>query len=523
MQSAGHEQLGGKRAFLAMLGICLVVTLTALDQTVVGTALPKIVSDLQGFSYYSWVGSVYLLTSAIFLPLTGKLGDLYGRKPFVLGAIASFTLASVLCGVAQNMPELVIARALQGIGGGMVMGTTFASITDLFPDTARRITWMAMVTTTFGIANAVGPMLGGVMTEHWGWRSVFFVNLPVGLAAAWVVVRFLPSFPGHRQGNERIDWLDALLMATALSVLMLVLEDGSTLGYGSLAFWSLLTAGAAAGGWFGWRLQHVSAPIFPPRVLRLAAAQRLIVLAFLCGSVLFMLVFYVPLLLQGGFGYSPRSAGLLLTPLALGMPVGSLINGRLLSRIRWGHKLLSCGMLCLVLGCYLATRLTAETPTSQMLIVLGLCGLSFGFQFPNLNLQMQSAVDRSDVGAGAALVNTTRTFGSMLAASLTALLVNASYATAVAKALPQKGTEAARALLANPQVLVRESDQAAFATALKPMGIDPLPLLDIAREGLMSGVHHALLIGMALASIGAIIGWKLPTLPLENRELCSLE
>lgn len=523
MQRASRELLSVRQTFLAMLGICLVVMLTALDQTVVVTALPKIVSDLQGFSYYSWVGSGYLLTSAIFLPLTGKLGDLYGRKRFVVGAIVIFTLASVLCGAAQNMPQLVIARALQGIGGGMVMGTTFASITDLFPDTARRITWMAMGTTSFGISNAVGPMLGGFLTEHWGWRSVFFVNLPVGVAACWVVQNCLPSFPGHRQGDERIDWLDALLMAVALGALMLALEDGRTLGYGSMAFWSLVTLFTLAGGWFGWRLQHVSSPIFPPRILRLAAAQRLIILALLTGSVLFMLVFYVPLLLQGGFGHSPRSAGLLLTPLALGIPIGSLINGRLLSRIRWGHKLLSCGMLALALGCFLLTRLSATAPDGQVLAVLGLCGMSFGFQFPNLNLQMQSAVERRDVGVGAALVNTMRTFGSMFAASLTALLVNASYTAAVARLLSQPGAEAARALLASPQVLIRESDQAALAAGLHPLGIDPLTLLAQARAGLVAGVHHALLVGLVLALAGALIGWKLPPLPLERGDAYNLD
>ena len=516
MQANLQEQLGRRQSFLAMLGICLVVMLTALDQTVVGTALPRIIAELQGFSYYSWVGSGYLLSSAIFLPLTGKLGDLYGRKRFVLGAIAAFTLSSVLCGAAQNMPQLVIARALQGVGGGMVMGTAFASITDLFPDTARRIRWMAMVTTAFGIANAVGPMLGGFMTEHLGWRSVFFVNLPVGAAATWVVVRYLPSFPGHREGNERIGWVDALLMATALGCLMLALEDGRRLGYDSLAFWTLLAIGLAAGGWFGWRLQHVSAPIFPPRVLALAAAQRLIFLAFLSGCVLFMLVFYVPLLLQGGFGYSPRSAGLILTPLALGIPIGSLINGRLLPRLSWGHKLLSCGMLLLAVGCFLMAQLRVDTPDSQVMMVLGMCGVSFGFQFPNLNLQMQSAVARSDVGAGASLVNTTRTFGSMIAASLTALLVNASYALAVQHALPLSGAEKARDLLANPQVLIRESDQAAFAAALRGSGVDPAPLLEMARVGLVSGIHHALWIGMVLALVGAVAGWKLPPLPLKR-------
>lgn len=516
MNGVNQEKLSGRAAFLAMLGLCLVVMLTALDQTVVGTALPKIVADLQGFNYYSWVGSSYLLTSAIFMPLTGKMGDLHGRKPFILAAIILFTLASVLCGAAQNMPQLVIARALQGIGGGMVMGTTFASITDLFPDTARRISWMAMVTTSFGIANAAGPMLGGFMTEHLGWRSVFFVNLPVGLAALWVVSRFLPRFPGHRKADERIDWLDALLMAIALSALMLALEDGRLLGYASPAFLGLLALGAAAAGWFAWRLPRVAVPIIPPRILRQAAAQRLIVLSFLSGCVMFMLVFYVPLLLQGGFACSPRSAGMLLTPLALGIPVGSLINGRLLPRIRWGHKLLSGGMLILALGCYLTTRLTANSPDTLIMLTLGMCGLSFGFQFPNLQLQMQSAVVRGDIGAGSALVNTTRMFGSMIAASLTALLVNASYAAAIAQALPQQSLTIARELLASPQVLLRDADRQLFVDLLRNMNIDPEPLLAIARAGLISGVHMALWVGLVLALMGTWIGWKLPPLPLKK-------
>lgn len=516
MQETDQQDMGGRRAFMAMLGLCLVVMLTALDQTIVGTALPKIVADLQGFNYYSWVGSSYLLTSAIFLPLTGKLGDLYGRKTFVITAIVLFTLASVLCGLAQNMPQLVIARALQGIGGGMVMGTTFASITDIFPDTARRIAWMAMVTTTFGISNAAGPMLGGFMTEHLGWRSVFFVNLPVGIAALWVVSHYLPRFPGHREPGERIDWLDAVLMAVALVALMLALEDGRMLGYTSLAFLGLLVLGVAAGALFAWRLVRVKVPIIPPRILRLPAAQRLIALAFLCGCVLFMLVFYVPLLLQGGFNHSPRDAGLLLTPLALGIPLGSLINGRLLPRSRWGHRFLSGGMLAMALGCFLVTLLTIHSSDLAILLSLGVCGLSFGFQFPNLQLQMQSAVVRADVGAGSALVNATRMFGSMIAASLTALLVNTSYAAAVANALPQKGMEAAQALLSSPQVLIRDEDRQAFIEALQTFAMDPAPLLEAARAGLVSGVHIALWIGIVLALIGAWAGWKLPPLPLKK-------
>jgi len=171
-----------RQTLLAMLGMCFVMMLVAIDQTVVGTALPTIVAELRGFELYAWVATSYLLTSVITVPIFGRLGDYYGRKPFVVAAIVLFTLASVLCGAADTMLELVLARALQGIGGGMLVGTAFACIPDLFPDPHVRLRWQVMLSAAFGIANAVGPTLGGALTEHYGWRSVFYVNLP---SASW--------------------------------------------------------------------------------------------------------------------------------------------------------------------------------------------------------------------------------------------------------------------------------------------------------------------------------------------------
>ncbi|HQT27198.1 MAG TPA: MFS transporter, partial [Burkholderiales bacterium] len=157
---------------LSMLGLCFVLVMVALDQTVIGTALPTIASDLNGFDLYAWVGTSYLLTSVIALPIFGKLGDEHGRKPFVVVAIILFTLASMLCGASFSMLQLVLSRALQGIAGGMLITTSFASVPDLFPDARERLRWQVLFSTAFGIANAIGPSLGGYLTQYWGWRYV---------------------------------------------------------------------------------------------------------------------------------------------------------------------------------------------------------------------------------------------------------------------------------------------------------------------------------------------------------------
>ena len=169
-QNEGAFSINAGRSFrqslFAMMGISSVVVMVAIDQTVVGTALPTIVAELKGFQYYAWVATAYLLTSVITVPVFGRLGDWFGRKPFVVAAIVLFTGASALCGLAGSMFELVAFRALQGIGGGMLVGTAFASIPDLFPDPVRRLRWQVLFSSAFGLANAIGPSLGGLLTQH---------------------------------------------------------------------------------------------------------------------------------------------------------------------------------------------------------------------------------------------------------------------------------------------------------------------------------------------------------------------
>ena len=189
-----------RTALLAMLGIGLVNMLVALDQTVVSTALPSIVAELHGFEYYAWIASAYLLASVVTVPVFGRLGDYFGRKRFVIAAVVTFTVASALCGLAHDMLFLVFARGLQGVGGGMMVGTAFASIPDMFPDPRSRVRWQVVMAAAYGIGTAAGPSLGGWMSEHWGWRSTFLVNLPVGAAAFYFIWAHLPDIHRPRLG-----------------------------------------------------------------------------------------------------------------------------------------------------------------------------------------------------------------------------------------------------------------------------------------------------------------------------------
>ena len=201
--------LSVRKSLMAMVGLCFVIMMVAIDQTVVGTALPTIVAELNGFELYAWVATSYLLTSVITIPVFGRLGDYFGRKHFVVASIIVFTLASILCGMSNTMLQLVLARALQGVGGGMLVGTAFACIPDLFPDSHVRLRWQVLMSAAFGIANAIGPSLGGFLTQHAGWRSVFYVNVPVGVLSLFFVWRFLPRIRQIKAGHIHLDWQGA--------------------------------------------------------------------------------------------------------------------------------------------------------------------------------------------------------------------------------------------------------------------------------------------------------------------------
>ncbi|MEJ0002658.1 MAG: MFS transporter [Pararobbsia sp.] len=488
-----------RESLLAMLGIAFVTMLVALDQTVVGTALPTIVAELRGFDLYAWVATAYLLASVITVPIFGRLGDYFGRKPFLIASIIVFTGASLLCGASHRMLALVLARGLQGIGGGMLVGTAFASIPDLFPDPHVRLRWQVLMSTAFGIANAVGPSLGGFLTQYYGWRSVFYVNLPIGLLSLFFVWRFLPHLRNSKHpGRIRLDWLGAALIALSLGALQLLVEILPKQGLsGETVALAALVAAAFYALWF-WE-RRAAQPILPLVMFSNRALSTLFLLAALGGFSMFALLFYAPLLFQGGFGMTPQSAGLVITPLVVCITIGSITNGRLVTRLRNPNTMLSIGFTLLALSCLGVVVSTHETPHWVLFFVMLCGGLGLGFVMPNLTVFGQQAAGREHLGIATALLQSLRMVGGMLGTALTGALLTHAYRQGVHAALDDARAQGWFGGFADPQILIDRGAQLGLLARLAQAGQNGALLLERARESLVSGIH----LGLALAALVA--------------------
>lgn len=507
VHTAAHHSSGQvlpfRESLLAMLGISFVTMLVALDQTVVGTALPTIVAELRGFDLYAWVATSYLLASVITVPIFGRLGDYYGRKPFVIASLVVFTGASMLCAMAQDMLSLVLARGLQGIGGGMLVGTAFACIPDLFPDSVVRLRWQVLMSSAFGIANAVGPSLGGVLTQNYGWRAVFYVNLPVGLLSIFFVWRYLPHMRHVEHTRKmRLDWPGALLIAVTLGAMQLFVEWLPKYGIGGWP--TLLLVAALAGGVALWRWEKRCAqPILPFDMFSNRALSTLFILAILAGFAMFSLLFYAPLLFQGGFGMSPQQAGVVITPLVVFITIGSIMNGRVITRIRRPNAMLYVGFLLFALACAGVVASTHATPGWALMALMVAGGVGLGFVLPNLTVFAQQTAGREHLGIATALLQSLRMVGGMLGTALTGTLVNQLYANGVRDALAADGALRWHARLADPQVLIDRAAQSRVVDELVRAGHHGAHLLEAARESLVGAIHIGIGVGafVALAAV----------------------
>lgn len=411
---------------MAMAGVSATVVLAALDSTIISTTLPRVAEALNGMALYAWVGTGYLLATAASILIFGRLGDMFGRKPLMLVSVLIIALGSIACGLAQSMTQLIVFRTLQGVGGGMMIATAFAAPADLFPDAKQRVRWMALVSAAFAMASGIGPVLGGAATQALGWRAAFFISPIAAAGAFFLLARYFPRIRPIHDGSRKIDWVGAILLVLAVGAPLAALELAFAQGEHAhpLLGAMLAVVGVAAIAILIPTERRVKSPIFPLRVLAGQESRLLNLAAMMVGAVMFVLIFYSPLLLQQVLGYSPSEAGLLLTPLVAAISVGSIINGRMFPKQAEPQRLMVFGGLLLAGGSLMVLLISPGTSAWWILAAFFVNGCALGFLLPNLTLFMQMLSERRDVGVASALVQTTRAIGSALGTALVGIMIS---------------------------------------------------------------------------------------------------
>jgi EmrB/QacA subfamily drug resistance transporter len=341
-------ELSRRVKVLSTVGIMLALLLAALDQTIVGTALPRIVAELNGLDRYSWLITGYLVSSTVIVPIAGKLGDLFGRKPFLMAGMVGFVGASALAGLSQDMNQLIIFRIIQGLFGGLLFASAFTVLADIFPP-QQRAKMQGLFGGVFGLASIVGPVVGGFLTDNLGWRWVFYVNLPVGLLGVVMVAGFLP-FVRTTASWRDIDFWGSGALAAGLIPLLVALSLAGQQGWGSAEVLGLMALGLVMLVVFFLVEQRVKEPIVPFRLFKNRVFAVSMIVGFLSALGMFGMIIFIPLELQGVLGASVTNSGLLLTPMMGGLIVASILSGQLMVRIKRYHFLGTAGLVLVMAG-----------------------------------------------------------------------------------------------------------------------------------------------------------------------------
>jgi EmrB/QacA subfamily drug resistance transporter len=423
--AAASAPLTKRQLYTVFAGIMTGIALSALDTNIVGVALPTIVGDLGGLSQIAWVGTAYLLTSTAATPLFGKLSDLYGRRELFQVAIATFVAGSLACGLSRTMLQLVVARGLQGVGGGGLMAMSFVIIGDVVPPRERG-RYVGLITSVFALCSVAGPLIGGFFVDHLTWRWIFVINVPLGVVAM-VVTSSALRLPFTRR-QHRVDFLGAALLIAAVTSLILM---ATWAGEGKYSWGSPVTIGLGGaslvlGGVFVWWETKAAEPIVPMRLFDNEIVRVIVPMMITMGSMMFGASSFLPLFLQAVDGVSATQSGLLLLPLMVGVTIASISTGRV-TAITGRYKVWPIvGTALAVIGTILlATGLTPDTSRAYVGVAMLCIGLGFGCTMPTATLAVQNSVHWRDLGVASALVSFFRSLGGAVGLAVYGAVFNA--------------------------------------------------------------------------------------------------
>ncbi|HEX8171288.1 MAG TPA: MDR family MFS transporter [Thermoanaerobaculia bacterium] len=460
------QALSKRRRWAVTIGVMTGMLLAALEATVVGTAMPTIVAVLGGLAHYSWVFSAYLLTSTVTVPLWGKLSDLFGRRLMFQIGVALFLVGSLACGVSQTMFQLIVSRAVQGLGAGALVPLAMTIIGDIYT-LEERARMQGLFSGVWGVSSVLGPLLGGFITDQLSWRWVFFINLPVGIAAAAIIGFALVEPP--RASKPVIDYAGAAVLMFAVTLLLLALggESASGSAIGARQIGAAVVAFAML-ALFVRIERRARDPIVPLELFRNRIVAIAIIVGFLAGIAMFGAISFIPLLAQGVFNASATAAGSFLTPLMLSWVAASIVGGRLLIRIG-ARPLVLGGLLLMLAGFAALCTFHATTPRAVMMAELAAIGAGLGTTMLTLLIAAQQSVDRQQLGITTSLNQFSRSIGGAIGVALLGTLMAAGLAANLQRAAARPNApltpQQAASLADDPSALVNAGARAAIGPA----------------------------------------------------------
>ncbi|MFJ7491737.1 MFS transporter [Streptomyces sp. NPDC097727] len=476
------------RSVMAAIGALLLgMFLAALDQTIVSTALPTIVSDLGGLEHLSWVVTAYLLASTAATPLWGKLGDQYGRKKLFQAAIVIFLIGSALCGVAQNMPQLIGFRALQGLGGGGLIVLSMAIVGDIVAPRERG-KYQGLFGAVFGATSVLGPLLGGFFTQHLSWRWVFYVNLPIGVVALLVIaaVLYIPV----RRTQHTIDYLGTFLIASVATCLVLVASlGGTTWAWGSAQIIGLAVLSVLLLIAFVHVERRAAEPVIPLKLFRIRTFTLVAVISFVVGFAMFGAMTYLPTFLQVVHGITPTMSGVHMLPMVLGLLLTSTVSGQIVSRTGRWKVFPIAGTGITAIGLQLLHRLTETSSTLEMSIYFFVFGAGLGLVMQVLVLVVQNAVTYEDLGVATSGATFFRSIGASFGVAVFGTIFTNRLTDKLAAALAGRSLPpgvSAGGLAADPRAIgrlppvLRPSVLHAYSTSITDVFVYAAPVVLVA-------------------------------------------